>query len=52
MNEMSQLATAMVAVVFSTVMLVSGQLFIEYRSTKNPVVGSLVAATLRADRIR
>ena len=33
MDEMSQLATAMMAVVFSAVLLVSGQLFIEYRNS-------------------
>jgi hypothetical protein len=31
MNEISQLATAMAAIVFAAVILVWGQLFIEYR---------------------
>ena len=41
MNEIPQLASAMLAVTFAAVMLVAGQLFIEYRSTKSaftPVV--------------
>ncbi len=41
MNVVPQLATAMLAVTFATVMLVAGQLFIDYRSVKigfTPVV--------------
>jgi hypothetical protein len=35
MNEVPQLASAMLALAFAAVMLVAGQLFIEYRSTNN-----------------
>jgi len=38
MNEVPQLASAMLTVVFAAVMLVAAQLFIEYRST--PVVSA------------
>jgi hypothetical protein len=34
MNEIHQLATAMLAIVFAAVMLVAGQLFIENRSAR------------------
>jgi hypothetical protein len=47
MNELSQLANAMVAVVFTAVLLVTGQLFIEYRAAKNPLMSGLVTATAR-----
>ena len=46
MHEMPQLATATVVVVFSAILLISGQLFGEYRSTKNlatPVAAQLLA---------
>jgi hypothetical protein len=36
MNEVPQLATAMLALVFAAVMLVAGQLFIEKRSARLP----------------
>jgi len=52
MNELSQLATAMVAVVFAAVLLVWGQLFIEYRTAKNPVMPGLLAATVRVSGTR
>jgi hypothetical protein len=35
MNDIHQLASAMLALAFAAVMLVAGQLFIEYRSTNN-----------------
>ena len=52
MNEISQLATAMLAIVFAAVILVWGQLFIEYRAAKNPVMPGLFAATVRAGGTR
>jgi hypothetical protein len=36
MNEVHQLATAMLAIAFAAVMLVAGQLFIENRSARLP----------------
>jgi hypothetical protein len=38
MNEIDQLASAMLAIAFAAVMLVAAQLFIEYRAAKYPVV--------------
>jgi hypothetical protein len=35
MDEIPQLASAMLALAFTAVMLVASQLFIEYRSTNN-----------------
>jgi len=52
MNEMSQLANAMVAVVFAAVLLVAGQLFVQYRAAKNPGMPDLVAATARVAATR
>ena len=49
MNEIPQLASAMLAVAFAAVMLVAGQLFIEYRSTKkalSPAVVKIAAIPL------
>jgi hypothetical protein len=43
MNEVPQLASAMLTVAFAAVMLVATQLFIEYRSTKSPLVVSAFA---------
>jgi hypothetical protein len=37
MNEIDQLASAMLAIAFAAVMLVAGQLFIEYRANKYPL---------------
>jgi hypothetical protein len=37
MIEIHQLASAMLAIAFAAVMLVAGQLFIEYRANKYPV---------------
>jgi hypothetical protein len=48
MEEISQLATAMVAVVFAAVLLVSGLLFIEYRSSKASTP-AVAAVTLRGE---
>ena len=52
MNEISQLATAMVAIVFAAVILVWGELFIEYRAAKNPVMPGLLVATVRTGGTR
>jgi hypothetical protein len=52
MNEISQLATAMVAIVFAAVILVWGELFIEYRAAKNPVMPGLQVATVRTGGTR
>jgi hypothetical protein len=51
MNEVPQLASAMLTVAFAAVMLVAAQLFIEYRST--PVVSAFDNArlTLAHERI-
>ena len=48
MEENSQLATAMMALVFAAVLLISGQLFIEYRSSKASTP-ALAAVTLRGE---
>ena len=42
MYEIHQLASAMLAIAFAAVMLVAGQLFIEYRANKYPVVQTTV----------
>jgi hypothetical protein len=47
MTELSQLANAMVTVVFAAVLLVGGQWFIEHRAAKNPLMPGLAAATAR-----
>ena len=52
MEEISQLATAMMAVVFAAVMLVSGQLFIEYRSSKSSDRPAVAAVTLQGEKTR
>jgi hypothetical protein len=47
MNEVYQLANALLTVAFAAAMLVAGQLFIEYRSAQHPlVVPALLTATL------
>lgn len=51
MKEMSQLTTAIVAVVFSGVLLLSGQLFIEYRSSKRFDTPALLGVTVRAAQV-
>jgi hypothetical protein len=45
MNELPQLASAMLALAFAAVMLITGQLFIEYRSTKNTFKPAIVRMT-------
>ena len=52
MEEISQLATAMVAVVFAAVLLVSGLLFIDYRSSKSFGTPAVAAVTLRGEKTR
>jgi hypothetical protein len=52
MEEISQLATAMVAVVFAAVLLVSGLLFIEYRSSKSFDPPAVAAVTLHGEKTR
>jgi len=42
MNEVPQLASAMLALAFAAGMLVAGQLFIEYRSTNNAFTPAVV----------
>jgi hypothetical protein len=54
MNEVPQLASAMLTVAFAAIMLVAAQLFIEYRST--PVVSAFAGfdnarLTLARERI-
>jgi len=45
-NEIDQLASAMLAIAFAVVMLVAGQLFIEYRASRYPVVEPVQTASL------
>jgi hypothetical protein len=45
MNETHQLASAMLAIAFAAVMLVAGQLFIEYRTNKYPVAQAVQTAS-------
>jgi hypothetical protein len=45
MNEIPQLASAMLTIVFAAVMLVAGQLFIEYRSMKSPLMPAPLTTT-------
>jgi hypothetical protein len=42
MNEITQLASGMLALAFAAVMLVAGQLFIEYRSKNNAFTPAVV----------
>jgi hypothetical protein len=42
MDEIPQLASAMLALAFAAVMLVAGQLFIEYRSTNNAYAPAVI----------
>jgi hypothetical protein len=46
MNEAHQLASAILAITFAAVMLVAGQLFIEYRDSKYPLVQAVNTASL------
>ena len=52
MTELSQLANAVVAVVFAAVLLVGGQWFSEHRAAKNPLMPVLTAATTRVAATR
>ena len=47
MNEVPQMASAMLALAFAPAMLVAGQLFIEYRSTNNAFELAFVKPTSR-----
>lgn len=46
MNEVHQLASAMLTVAFAAAMLVAGQLFIEYVSAKHPLAPPLPIARI------
>jgi hypothetical protein len=46
MNEVPQLASAVLTIAFAAVMLVAGQLFIEYRSMKSPRVPAPLTTTM------
>jgi hypothetical protein len=52
MTELSQLANAAVTVVFTAVLLIGGQWFIEHRAAKNPVMPGWAAATTRVAATR
>ena len=52
MEEVFELATAMLVVVFATALLVSGQLFIENRSSKGLDMSAVSAVTVRVDKTR
>jgi uncharacterized membrane protein len=52
MEEISQLATAMLAVVFAAMLFVGGQLFIESRSSKGFDTPAVAAVTLRGEKTR
>ncbi len=52
MEEVFELATAMMVVVFAAALLVSGQLFIENRSSKGLDTSAVPAVTLRVDKTR
>ena len=47
MNEVHQLATAMLAIAFAAVMLVAGQLFIENRSARLPAAPAALMASVQ-----
>jgi hypothetical protein len=47
MNEVPQLATAMLAIAFAAVMLVAGQMFIEKREARLPAA---LTAQVQADK--
>jgi hypothetical protein len=47
MNDMSQLASAMLVLVFAAVMLVVGQLYIENRSAKTFVIPTAQTSLMR-----
>jgi hypothetical protein len=50
MNEVPQLATAMLAIAFAAVMLVAGQLFIEKRSATLPAAPAALMASVPWDK--
>jgi hypothetical protein len=50
MNEIHQLATAMLAIVFAAVMLVAGRLFIEKRSARLPAAPAALTASVPWDK--
>ena len=50
MNEVPQLATAMLAIAFAAVMLVAGQLYIENRSARLPAVPAALMASVPWDK--
>jgi hypothetical protein len=50
MNEVPQLATAMLAIAFAAVMLVVGQLYIEKRSDRLPAAPTALTAAVPGDQ--
>lgn len=52
MEEVFELATAIMVVVFAAALLVSGRLFIENRSSKGLDASAVPAVTLRVDKTR
>ena len=52
MEEVFELATAIMVVVFAAALLVSGRLFIENRSSKGLDTSAIPAVTLRVDKTR
>jgi hypothetical protein len=50
MNEVPQLATAMLAIVFAAVMLVAGQLYIENKSARLTAVPHALTASVPGDK--
>jgi hypothetical protein len=50
MNEVPQLATAMLAIAFAAVMLVAGQLYIEKRSAGLPAASAALTAQVQGDK--
>ena len=50
MEEVFELATAIMVVVFAAALLVSGRLFIENRSSKGLDTSAVPAVTLRVDK--
>jgi hypothetical protein len=49
MNEVPQLATAMLAIAFAAVMLVAGQLYIEKKSSQLPAAPAALTAQVQGD---
>jgi hypothetical protein len=50
MNEVHQLASAILTIVFAAVMVVAAQLFIDHKSAKHPVAPALLSAA--GDRLK